>query len=146
MADSLLSCAVKINDVNTSTREYTANVMKRPNGVTVLACIFLLAAISLVYGFLSYMSAMLEHPSWIALSMLNFSIAVTLCIALFKVHNWSRWAVIAVGLYWLLLLPREASAACGIVDIVYAGIRTSFCVWVIWYMSQPKIKAAFRKA
>lgn len=120
--------------------------MKRPRGVTVLACIFLLAAVSLVYGFVRYMSTMLDHPSWIAVSILNFLIAATLGIALFKVQNWSRWAVIAVGVYWLLLLPREASAAHNMVDIVYAGIRTLFCVWVIWYLARPKIKAAFREA
>jgi hypothetical protein len=111
-----------------------------------LACIFLSAAIALVYGFVRYMSETLEHPSWIAVSILNFSIAATLGIALFKAQNWSRWAIIAVGVYWLLLLPREVSAAHSTVDIVYVGIRTLLCVWVIWYLSRPKIKAAFREA
>ena len=120
--------------------------MKRPRGVIVLACIFLLTAIGVVYGSVRYMSQTLESPTSIGMSILNFAIAASLGIALFKLRNWGRWAVIAVGVYWLLLLPREASAAQGIVDIVYAGIRTLFCVWVIWYLSRPKIKAAFREA
>ena len=111
-----------------------------------MACIFLLAAISLVCGFVRYMSAMLEHPRWIALSILNFSIAATLGIALFKVRNWARWAVIAVGVYWLLFLPREVHEARVIVDFAYAGMRALFCVCIIWYLSRPKIKAAFREA
>jgi len=73
--------------------------MKRPRGVIVLACIFLLAATGLVYGSVRYMSETLESPSSIALAILNFAIAATLGIALLKLRNWARWAVIAVGVY-----------------------------------------------
>ena len=120
--------------------------MKRPRGVTVLACIFLLAATGLVYGSVRYMSETLESPSSIALAILNFAMAATLGIALLKLRNWARWAVIAVGVYWLLFLPREVHEARVIVDFAYAGMRALFCVCVIWYFSRPKIRAAFREA
>ena len=120
--------------------------MKRPRGVIVLACIFLLAATGLVYGSVRYMSETLESPSSIALAILNFAIAATLGIALLKLRNWARWAVIAVGVYWLLFLPREVHEARVTVDFAYAGIRALFCVCAIWYLSRPRIRAAFREA
>ena len=120
--------------------------MKRPRGVIVLACIFLLAAIGLVYGSVRYMSETLESPSSITPAILNFAIAATLGIALLKLRNWARWAVIAVAVYWLLFLPREVHEARVIVDFAYTGIGALFCVCAIWYLSRPKIRAAFNEA
>lgn len=120
--------------------------MKRPRGVIILACIFLLAAIGMAYGSVRYMSEILESPSSIAVGILNFVIVTALGIGLFKLRNWARWAVIAVGVYWLLLLPREVHEARVIVDFAHAGMRTLFCVCAIWYLSRPKIKAAFSQS
>ena len=111
-----------------------------------MACIFLLAATGLVYGSLRYMSETLESPSSIAIAILNFAIAATLGIALLKLRNWARWAVIAFGVYWLLFLPREVHESRVIVDFAHAGMRALFCVCVIWYLFRPKIRAAFCEA
>jgi len=53
---------------------------------------------------------------------------------------------IAVCVASLVLIPQAVVAAHGLPDIIRAGLRTLFFVWVIWYLSQPHVKAAFRAA
>jgi uncharacterized membrane protein (DUF373 family) len=121
--------------------------MKRPTGVTVMANIFLFMAYTVVSGFVMFLFEQAPRvlpPRFLALSATNLLIAVTLSVALFKMKNWSRWACIVVCAVSLIFIPREVVVAHGLADLVRAGLRTLFFVWVICYLSQPTVKAAFR--
>jgi hypothetical protein len=125
--------------------------MKRPTGVTAMAYIFLFMAYSVVNGFFMLLfegppKPRLLSPRLLTLSAVNLVIAVTLSVALFKMKNWSRLAAILVCAVSLLFIPREVVAAHGLADLVRAGLRTLFLVWVICYLSQPRVKDAFRTA
>jgi hypothetical protein len=69
-----------------------------------------------------------------------------LSIALFKMKHWSRLACIVVCAVSLIFIPPEVIAAHGLADLVGAGLRTLFFVWVICYLSQPHVRDAFRVA
>ena len=123
--------------------------MKRPTGVTVMANIFLFMAYSVVSGFVMFLfeeapTPRVVPPRLVAVSAANLLIAVTLSVALLKMKNWSRWACIVVCAVSLIFIPREVVVAHGLADLVRAGLRTLFFVWVICYLSQPNVKAAFR--
>ena len=123
--------------------------MKRPTGVTAIAYIFLFMAYSVING---VVMLLLEEPPkpqwlaprWLALSAGNLVIAVTLSFALFKMKNWSRLAAIVVCAVSLIFIPREVIVAHGLADLVRVGLRTLFFVWVICYLSQSRVKDAFR--
>ena len=120
--------------------------MKRPKGVTVMACIFLFMAISVANGLVRYLPQVLENRGWLLLSAVNLVFTVPVGVGLLKMQSWSRWAGIAVCAASLVLIPQAVVAAHGLPDIIRAGLRTLFFVWVIWYLSQPHVKAAFRAA
>jgi hypothetical protein len=120
--------------------------MKRPKGVTVMACIFLFMAISVVHGSVRDLPQMLENRGWLLLSAVNLLFTVPVGVGLLKMQSWSRCAGIAVCAASLVLIPQAVVAAHSLSDIIRAGLRTLFFVWVIWYLSQPHVKAAFRTA
>jgi hypothetical protein len=131
--------------------KYAAIAMKRPRGVTAMAYIFLFMAYSVVNGYIAFLVAGVDtprllSPRWLAFSAANLLIAVTLSIALFKLKHWSRLACIVVCAVSLIFIPREVIAAHGLADLVRAGLRTLFFVWVICYLSQPHVRDAFRDA
>jgi hypothetical protein len=119
--------------------------MKRPTGVTIMACIFLCMAINSVIGLVRFLPEF-QKRGWLALLVANLLIAVILGVALLKMQGWSRWLGIAVSAASLVLIPHAVVSTHGLPDIIRAGLRTLFFVWVIWYLSQPFVKAAFRTA
>lgn len=149
-------------------------IMKRPKGVTVMGCIFLLGA------FVSFSSALyvLEYLTGnnpvaeqldrlfplhvsakqlqrlFALHMVNLLIALILGIALLSMKRWSRWAAIAICAATLgftarqvILVHRQTHFPHVLTyDPELVALKTLFCVWVIWYLTRPHIKAAFRSS
>jgi hypothetical protein len=116
-----------------------------------MAYVFLFMAYSVVNGYIMFLAdgtptLRLLSPRLLALSAANLLIAVTLSVALFKMKNWSRLACILVCAVSLIFIPREVITAHGLPDLVRAGLRTLFFVWVICYLSQPRVRDAFRTA
>jgi len=80
-----------------------------------------------------------------AFSVANLLIALILGIALLNMKRWSRWAAIATCVASLALIPRVVIAGHHMADImILTALKTLFYVWVIWYLTRPHIKAAFR--
>jgi|SRR5579864_102510 len=121
--------------------------MKRPRGVTVLACLYLLAAFSFLLTLIpSQAYNPLQHPRLLALSVACLIIAVTLGIALLKMKNWSRWLAIGFSAAQLLSgLYRVAVAHSSIVT-GRVVVGTLFAVWVIWYLTRAHVKTVFQSA
>ena len=125
--------------------------MKRPGGVTVMACFYLLVASSCLLNLIpSRTFNPLQYPRPLAQSVAGLIIAVTLGIALLKMKNWSRWlAIMYSALQLLLVLYRVAVAHSSIAAApVVLGIvlGTLFAVWAIWYLTRPHVKTAFQSA
>jgi hypothetical protein len=118
--------------------------MKRPKGVTVVAYIFLFMAFSVVNGLFIHLPE-IAFRGWL-LSAVNLLLTVPVGVGLLKMQSWSRWAGIAVCAASLVFIPHAVIAAHGLADIIRAGVRTLFFVWVICYLSQPSVKATFRAA
>jgi hypothetical protein len=77
--------------------------MKRPGGVTVLACLYLVvASASLIALIPSQAFNPLQHPGVLAQSVIWLIVGVTLGIALLKMKNWSRWLANTVSAAQLL--------------------------------------------
>ena len=138
-------------------------IMKRPKGVTVMGWIFLLGA------FVSYFSALgvlkylltgnnkalgVPAKEMFALRVANWLIALILGIALLNMKRWSRWAAIAICAGTLgftarqvILVHRQTHFPHFLTyDPEVVALKTLFCVWVIWYLTRPHIKAAFRSS
>jgi hypothetical protein len=116
-----------------------------------MAYIFLFMAYSVVNGYIAFLVAgaatpRLLSPRLVAFSAANLLVALTLSIALFKMRHWSRLACIVVCAVSLIFIPWQVIAAHGMADLVRAGVRTLFFVWVICYLSQPAVRDAFRDA
>ena len=118
--------------------------MKRPKGVTFLGYSFMLMAIQMINGFVTY-PEMAQKIGLLAQAVTNLLVFVTLCVSLLTMQSWSRWLCIAVCALSLLLVPSIVVEAHGNwLTLIRAGLRTLFCVWGVWYLSQPHVKAAFR--
>jgi len=118
--------------------------MKRPRGVTVIACIFLFMAFAAVNGMVTFPSFWTQSWGRLSLWAVNLSIALILGLALLRMQNWSRWTSILASAAFLLFIPREVTLAHSSIDMIRAGVRTLVFVWVIWYLSRPEVKAAFQ--
>jgi len=125
--------------------------MKRPGGVTVMACLYFLVAFSCLIALIpSRTFNPLQYPRVTVRSVAGLIIAVTLVIALLRLKNWSRWLAITYSASQLLaLLYRVAVAHTSITAgpaVVGNALATLFAVWVIWYLTRPHVKTAFRSA
>jgi hypothetical protein len=119
--------------------------MKRPKGVSVLAYLYLLVAFAALVALIpSPAFDPREQPKFAALSAGYLIIAATLAIALLKMKPWSRWSTIAVNVAQLLLIPYAMVVDHGPVAIIRAALSTLFSAVVIWYLTRPHIKAAFK--
>jgi len=120
-------------------------VVKRPKGITVMACVFLFMGFSALNALVTYLPQLAQKHRLLAFLVANLLIAFVPAVALLKMKSWSRWVAIAVAAFSLVFIPREVQTAHGVADMIRAALRTLFNVWVIWYLAQPHIKAAFRK-
>jgi len=121
--------------------------MKRPEGVTVLACLYLLVAFAMLIALIpSQAFNPLQHPGLLAQSVIYLIVAVTLGIALLRMKNWSRWLAVTVSAAELLSVLYVLAGAHSSSAIGRLALRTLFAVGVIWYLTRPHIKAAFHRA
>lgn len=118
--------------------------MERPNGVTILACVYFFVAVSVLFVlFPSPSFDPAEHPNLLYQSVANLVIALTLGIALLRMKNWSRWVAIFFSVAQLLFLPYVVTRTHTAVAFTRAGLGALFALWVIWYLTRPQIKKAF---
>lgn len=121
--------------------------MKRPLGVTVLACLYFLVAFSFLLTLIpSQTFNPLQHPRLLALSVACLIIAITLGIALLKMKNWPRWLAIAFIAAQLLSVLYQVAVAHSSIATGRVVVGTLFAVWVIWYLTRPHVKTAFQSA
>lgn len=121
--------------------------MKRPGGVTVLACFYLLVAFAMLIALIPGQAfSPLQHPKLLAQSLICLIVGVTLGIALLRMKNWSRWLAVTISVAELLSVLYVVAAAHSSVAIGRLALRTLFAVGVIWYLTRPHVKAAFQSA
>jgi hypothetical protein len=141
--------------------------MERPKGVTVLAYVYMVAALIEALSTLITLipSPTLPHPlqlpglpRMLARSLGVIIIGVTLGIGLLKMKNWCRWLAIilnVLNLARLVFIPREVAEFAALIPpkfaaystsvvVIRAGLIALFCVWVIWYLTRPHVKSAFQ--
>lgn len=131
--------------------------MLRPGGVTAISSLFLLAAISLwVFG-----AVKLIAPNAVSLTsasplMYGLELAgpfMALLVGggyagigwgLFRVHNWARWAAMAVITIGVAsLVPKISMAELG-APVLWYGLQIALRVAVAWYLAQaPAVIDAF---
>ena len=106
-----------------------------------MACVFLFMGFSALNALVTYLPQLAQKHRLLAFLVANLLIAFVPAVALLKMKSWSRWVAIAVAAFSLVFIQT----AHGVADMIRAALRTLFNVWVIWYLAQPHIKAAFRK-
>jgi 4-hydroxybenzoate polyprenyltransferase len=126
-------------------REYAA--MKRPRGVTVLACLYFVVAFSVLFTLVpSQAFNPLQHQRLLAQSVAFLVIAITLGIALLRMKRWSRWLAITISAAQLLSVVYGVAVAHSSSPAGRLALRIWFAVWAIWYLTRPQVKAAFQSA
>jgi hypothetical protein len=136
---------------------------RRPDGVTVVASIFLLSGIYLaIVGLI-----MLVFPSRLSLNTiidlgrplldgLEFGGTYTFLIAgwlaiftgleLFNLTNWARWIATVICLFGVfVLIPIVSIAATQFqISLLWSGLGIMLRVAIVWYLWQEPVKDAFR--
>jgi hypothetical protein len=131
--------------------------MQRPTGVTVIAGLFLLAAIYLW----TFAAIRLVAPNAMSLTrasqfMFGLDLAgpyMALLVGvgwavvgwgLFRLHNWARWAAMLVMVISVAsLVPKISMAELG-APILWYGLQLALRVAVGWYLAQaPAVVDAF---
>jgi hypothetical protein len=124
--------------------------MERPTGVTILAYLYFVVALSalftLVPGSGQTFNALLENRRLLALSVGFLIICVTLGIGLLRMKNWGRRLAIVLNVANLLVVPYVVVVRHSSDAKIQAGLGALFFVWVIWYLTRPDIKTAFQSA
>lgn len=132
-------------------------IMQRPFGVTVISVVFFLAAI---YLFAIGVVKLIAPEAISLMSGAQFMFGLELAgpymalligsgwalvgWGLFRLHNWARWAAMAVmviGVAWLV--PRISMAQLGI-PIFWYGLQIVVRVAIGWFLAQaPAVVDAF---
>jgi hypothetical protein len=71
------------------------------------------------------------------------ALAVFVALGLLKLKNWARITTIVLAALGLLSSLRNLIAAFHGGGMVVTIIILAYYIWVIWYMLQPNVKAAF---
>lgn len=123
--------------------------MQRPAGVTVISILFALAAVSL-WTFASVKLVAPEAVSLMSASPLMYGLELAgplmalligsvyglISWGLLRLHNWARWAAMAVITVGVAsLVPKISMAEIG-VPVVGYGIQIAVRVAVGWYLAQ----------
>jgi hypothetical protein len=144
--------------------------MQRPTGVTVIAVLdFIGAAFCVIGGLLMFMGGAMLGSFFSAAATANgatgaapaagfmagigaalgvvfllFAVfAIFVAMGLLKLKNWARITTIVLsGLGLLSTLSRFLHGFAG-GGMVMTIIVLAYYIWVIWYMLQPNVKAAF---
>jgi hypothetical protein len=144
--------------------------MNRPTGVTIIAVLdFIGAASLLILGLLAFAGGSLiagfinaaaaqsgtagAAPAsglaagigiFIGAIFLAFAIfAIFVAIGLLKLKNWARVTTIVLSVLGLLGSLRNLIAAFHGGGMIFTIVVLAYYIWVIWYMLQPNVKAAF---
>lgn len=122
--------------------------MERPKGVTVLAYVHFIVALSVLITFIPGYGPIyvLQRPRLLAMAVGALIISVTLGIGLLRMKNWSRWLAIIINAANLLFLPHQVAVRHTSVALIRAGLSTLIYVWIIWYLTRPHVKTAFQSA
>jgi len=134
---------------------------RRPDGVTAIAMLFLLAAAYLiVVGGL-----MLSFPGWVSMTagsallnglelagpfmfLLIGATGLGIGIGLSRLNNWARrLAIIAAMLGAIMLIPAVSAAAVDFhPSLLWTGLGVVIRVAMVWYLYQAPVSEAFRKS
>jgi hypothetical protein len=131
--------------------------MQRPAGVVVISLLFALAAIFL-WTFAAVKLVAPEAVSLMSASSLMYGLelagpymallvgsgSAVIGWGLFRLHNWARWAAMAVITIGVVsLVPQISMAELG-VPILWYGLQIALRVAVAWYLAQaPAVIDAF---
>jgi hypothetical protein len=133
--------------------------MERPAGITGIAILFFLAAIYLcaigVVKLLEPDAISLMHGAPLMYGLELAGPYMTLLVGsgyalvgwgLWRLHNWARWAAMAVMTLGVgLLVPRISMAELGVAVLLY-GFQIALRVAVAWYLAQaPAVIDSFMK-
>src|SRR5215471_12242698 len=146
--------------------------MNRPVGVTVIAVLFFIAAVLAVFGGI----AMMLGGGFIATLIsqsggqgsgagaglfagLGAAIGVVILVigalyflvgwGLLKLKEWARIVTIVLaglGILGALFGLVGVFTHFGAIIVFWTLVRLAICVWMIWYLLQPQVKAAFQAA
>ena len=134
--------------------------MQRPTGVVIIAVLYWLSAFCLILfgavmaiGFTAFSAMMAGLPSFLGglgviggIFLLGFGAAMALIgYCLFQLQEWARVTTI------VLVALSFAGAIFGIVHPIGIGrissvIRMAIDGFIIWYLVQPQVALAFRRA
>jgi hypothetical protein len=131
--------------------------MQRPAGVTAISILFSLAAIFLwTFGAVKLIapdaiSLMSASPFMYGLELAGPYMALlvgsgyaVIAWGLFRLHNWARWAAMAVITVGVAsLVPKISTAELG-VPVLWYGLQIAVRVAAAWYLAQvPAVIDAF---
>lgn len=134
--------------------------MRRPSGITIIAALFALAALSLwTFGLLkiaapNVVSLMRASPLMYGLELAGPYMALLIGTAyalvgwgLLRMHNSARWsAMLIIALSIAPLVPRISMAELGL-PILWYGLQIAVRVAAGWYLAQaPSVLDAFHSS
>ncbi|MGA8214421.1 MAG: hypothetical protein WB799_12565 [Candidatus Sulfotelmatobacter sp.] len=137
----LFTIAVFTNETADKGRPAAATPVKRPTGVVVIAGLNILGGVAVIAVEL-FQSQPLQG---IALGLLVTVglLGVGLGGALLKLENWARVLMIVLSGLSLIAIPGRAAMAHSLAGAIAILVRGLFLLWIVWYLFQPHIKAAF---
>jgi hypothetical protein len=120
--------------------------MKRPVGVTVIAVLNTCGAAGLTLRE-GLFPAQRPHGAYLGFLVILMLFSIGLTVGLLKLRNWAR--SITILFYWLNLFSSVTAVVAGLagngIGIVVVGLlRGLYAGWVLWYLSNPGVTAAFR--
>jgi hypothetical protein len=142
--------------------------MQRPTGVTVIAVLdFIGAAFCVIAGLLMFAGGAMLGSLFSAAANANGTAApgagflagmgaflgviflviaivvIFVAVGLLKLKNWARVTTIVLSALGLLGNLAKFTQGMGGSGIVWTIVALAYYIWVIWYMLQPNVKAAF---
>jgi hypothetical protein len=138
----LFTIAIFTNESVAKDRAAAATRVRRPTGVTVIAVINILAGFAVTASLLLLSS---QRPQgvlfgiFVTAALLGFGLGV----ALLKLQNWARVLTILGCVLSLIAIPARVVIAHSLVNAMAALVRGLYFLWMVWYLLQPQIKAAF---
>ncbi len=122
-----------------------APTMKRPTGVTVIAVLNIILAGVVIIASGVLPSA--HRPQGVMLGILVTAALfwAGLGVALLKLQNWARVLVILFTGLSLIGIPVGLVMAHSLGDAMEPLVRGLYFLWIVCYLLQPQIKAAFGK-
>jgi len=132
-----------MSDLNPSA---AATPLKRPIGVTIIAVINILAGVAVtVMATLLFVSSQQPQGIVLGIFVIGALLGFALGVALLMLQNWARLLMVVGCVLSLIVIPARMFMMHSLVDALEALLRGLYFVWVVWYLLQPHVKAAFSK-